>query len=364
MSESLLSPVTVGTAVLSNRVVMAPMTRSRSLQPGDVPGPLNATYYAQRASAGLIITEGTQVSPSGKGYAFTPGIYSTAQINGWKAVTDEVHRAGGRIAAQLWHVGRLSHRSLQPEGAFPLAPSAIRAQASVFVMDDQKQGHMAQADTPVAMTLADISAVQEQFVEAAKNARLAGFDFVEVHAANGYLFAQFLAQDVNQRSDQYGGSLENRARFLLETLDAMVKEVGADFIGVRLSPWCPINGMQQEPGETMTLYLAEAFQQRNLAWIHLAEWGHAGGKPLDDAFRQALRTHFRNTLIVCGGYDASNAEQRLQQGTADMVAFGRPFIANPDLVARMRTATPLAQADSATFYGGNETGYTDYPVAS
>lgn len=363
MPAPLFSPFVTGQSLLNNRVAMAPMTRSRAQQPGDVPTEMNARYYAQRASAGLIITEGTQISPAGKGYSFTPGIYSREQLEGWRVVTEAVHQKGGLIAAQLWHVGRMSHHTLQENGDSPLSPSDVQANAAVFVVNEDSVGEMVQADKPKPMTQKDILTVKDQFVKAAKNARLAGFDFVEIHAANGYLFDQFLDPEVNLRSDRYGGSLENRARFLLETLDAIIDEVGSDFVGVRLSPWCNINGMNNEPKEDMTLYLAGEFQQRNIAWLHLAEWAWAGGQPYPDGFRQSIRQTFRNTLIVCGGYDVQSAQERIQEGTADVIAFGRPFIANPDLVARMRNGSSLAEADKGTFYGGNEKGYTDYPAS-
>ncbi|WP_136333870.1 alkene reductase [Pseudomonas aeruginosa] len=299
MSNLLLSPLAVGNLALRNRIVMAPMTRSRAQQPGDVPTALNALYYAQRAGAGLIVSEGTQISRLGQGYAYTPGIYSEAQLAGWRQVTEAVHAAGGLIAAQLWHVGRMSHRSLQ-----------------------------------------------------------AG----ELHGANGYLIDQFLASASNRRSDAYGGSLENRARFLLEIVDALVAAVGAERVGLRLSPWGTINDMHDDEPEAMTLYLAEALQRRGIAYLHLAEWEWSGGPAYPQGFRERLRERFRAPLIVCGNYDAERAEAILQAGLADAVAIGRPFIANPDLVERIRLGAPLAEANQARFYGGDAAGYTDYPT--
>ncbi|HCF3045897.1 alkene reductase [Pseudomonas aeruginosa] len=348
MSNLLLSPLAVGNLTLRNRIVMAPMTRSRAQQPGDVPTALNALYYAQRAGAGLIVSEGTQISRLGQGYAYTPGIYSEAQLAGWRQVTEAVHAAGGLIAAQLWHVGRMSHRSLQAGGEAPIAPSPIQAKAQVFIADGQGGGSMAPADAPREMTLEDIRRVRDEFVRAARNALDAGFDLVELHGANGYLIDQFLASASNRRSDAYGGSLENRARFLLEIVDALVAAVGAERVGLRLSPWGTINDMHDDEPEAMTLYLAEALQRRGIAYLQ--------------GFRERLRERFRAPLIVCGNYDAERAEAILQAGLADAVAIGRPFIANPDLVERIRLGAPLAEANQARFYGGDAAGYTDYPT--
>ncbi|HEQ0200392.1 MULTISPECIES: alkene reductase [Pseudomonas] len=362
MSNLLLSPLAVGNLALRNRIVMAPMTRSRAQQPGDVPTALNALYYAQRAGAGLIVSEGTQISRLGQGYAYTPGIYSEAQLAGWRQVTEAVHAAGGLIAAQLWHVGRMSHRSLQAGGEAPIAPSPIQAKAQVFIADGQGGGSMAPADAPREMTLEDIRRVRDEFVRAARNALDAGFDLVELHGANGYLINQFLASASNRRSDAYGGSLENRARFLLEIVDALVAAVGAERVGLRLSPWGTINDMHDDEPEAMTLYLAEALQRRGIAYLHLAEWEWSGGPAYPQSFRERLRERFRAPLIVCGNYDAERAEAILQAGLADAVAIGRPFIANPDLVERIRLGAPLAEANQARFYGGDAAGYTDYPT--
>lgn len=314
MSNLLLSPLAVGNLALRNRIVMAPMTRSRAQQPGDVPTALNALYYAQRAGAGLIVSEGTQISHLGQGYAYTPGIYSEAQLAGWRQVTEAVHAAGGLIAAQLWHVGRMSHRSLQAGGEAPIAPSPIQAKAQVFIADGQGGGSMAPADAPREMTLEDIRRVRDEFVRAARNALDAGFDLVELHGANGYLIDQFLASASNRRSDAYGGSLENRARFLLEIVDALVAAVGAERVGLRLSPWGTINDMHDDEPEAMTLYLAEALQRRGIAYLHLAEWEWSGGPAYPQGFRERLRERFRAPLIVCGNYDAERAEAILQAG--------------------------------------------------
>lgn len=364
MNHKLFNPVTVGDVELNNRIVMAPMTRSRAAQPNDVPTELNALYYGQRASAGLIITEGTQVSDVGKGYSFTPGIYSEEQIQGWALATQAVHEKGGKIAAQLWHVGRMSHSSLHTNHEQPIAPSAIQAKASVFIANEKGEGAMVPAEMPRAMDLDDIQNVKQEFIQAAQNAVKAGFDLVEVHAANGYLFDQFLSTDANQRTDNYGGSVENRARFLLETVDALIEAIGAGRVGLRLSPWGTINGMTDQQPEEITLYLAEQLQKRNIAYIHLAEWDmlpHGDTYPV--GFREKLRSLFTNTLIVCGNYSLERAETILDKGLVDAVAFGRPFISNPDLVERLQLGHSLAPAKSEYFYGGDATGYTDYPTA-
>lgn len=364
MNHKLFNSVVVGDVELNNRVIMAPMTRSRAAQPNDIPTELNALYYAQRASAGLIITEGTQVSDLGKGYSFTPGIYSDEQIKGWSLTTKAVHEKGGKIAAQLWHVGRMSHSSLHINHEQPIAPSAIQAKASVFIANENGEGGMIEAEIPRAMNADDIQNVKQEFIQAALNALQAGFDLVEVHAANGYLFDQFLSTDANQRTDNYGGSVENRARFLLETIDELIKAIGAGRVGVRLSPWGTINGMIDQEPEEMMLYLAGQLQERNIAYIHLAEWDmlpHGDTYPV--GFREKLRSLFTNTLIVCGNYSLERAESILDKGLADAVAFGRPFIANPDLVERLQFNQPLTAAKSEYFYGGDATGYTDYTTA-
>lgn len=362
MSDALLfTPIQVGNTRLSNRVAMAPMTRSRA-GAGDVPTALNATYYEQRASAGLIISEASQVSQQGQGYAWTPGVYTDAQTAGWKHVVDAVHAKGGHMALQLWHVGRISHPLLQPSGAAPVAPSAIQARGQCFVI--QPDGTPANVPTamPRALETSELPGIIADFTSAARSAMAAGFDFVEVHAANGYLLNQFLSPNSNQRTDAYGGSLENRARLVLEVVDAITAVIGADKVGVRLSPQGIFNDIDDPESTTMALYLAKAFTQRKLAFLHIAEPDWAGGAPLSPAFRLQLREAFAGTLITCGGYNATTAEALLGANLADMVAFGRPFIANPDLVRRLRENAPLNTPDPATFYGGAEAGYTDYPT--
>lgn len=360
MNTDLFTPLTVGGQVLTNRIVMAPMTRSRANHFDDAPTELNAQYYSQRASAGLIITEGTQISPLGKGYSFTPGIYSPSQLVGWRRITQAVHEQGGKIAAQLWHVGRISHHSLYPNSEKPLAPSALRAEAKVFISDAEGNGSMVPTDTPSEMSLADIAAVRQEFVNAAQNAMLLGFDFIELHAANGYLFDQFLATGSNQRTDNYGGSVINRARFLLETVDAIIAEIGAEHIGVRVSPWGTINGIQDDEPEPMALYVAQQLQKRNIAYLHLAEWEWTGGPAYPIGFRERLRAAFSNVLMYCGNYDEEKANILLKEGLADAIAFGRPFISNPDFPERLRHGWALTEARTEYFYGGSAVGYTDY----
>ncbi len=363
MTSRLLSPLDLGPLTLPNRVFMAPLTRARAGQPGDVPNELNAEYYAQRAGAGLIVSEATQVSPQGQGYAWTPGIHSDAQEAGWKQVTDAVHANGGRIAAQLWHVGRISHTLLQADGAAPVAPSALVAEgANAFVVRPDGSAGNEPTSMPRALETDEIPGIVEQFAQAACRADRAGFDLVEVHAANGYLLQQFLATNSNQRQDRYGGSLENRARFPLEVVDAVIDAIGAQRVGVRMSPHFTGHDIADGQAEESALYLAREFTRRGIAYLHVAEPDWAGGPELRDDFRQALREAFTGVLVFCGGYTAKTAEERIASGVADAVAFGRPFIANPDLVTRFAEGAALNKPDPSTFYGGGAHGYTDYPT--
>lgn len=359
----LLSSLRVGDAELPNRVLMAPLTRSRAGQPGDAPTAMNAEYYAQRAGAGLIVSEATQVSRQGQGYALTPGIYSDAQEAGWRLVTDAVHARGGRIAAQLWHVGRISHPLVRPDGAPPVAPSAIVAKgASCFVIQPDGSPANLPAAMPRALGIGEIPGVVDEFAQAARRADRAGFDMVEVHAANGYLLQQFLATNSNTRTDRYGGPIENRARLTLEVVDAVVDALGAGRVGVRMSPHFTGHDIADREPEESALYLAREFARRGIAYLHIAEPDWAGGPKLRDGFRRALRQEFAGVLVFCGGYSAESAEALIASGVADAVAFGRPFIANPDLVERFRSRAPLNTPDRSTFYGGDEHGYTDYPT--
>lgn len=352
----------LGDLLLRNRVVMAPMTRSRAGQPGDVPTALTAEYYAQRSGAGLIISEASPVSPAGHGYLWTPGIHSAEQVAGWKQVADAVHANSGRIFLQLWHVGRISHTSLQPDGAAPLSSTARRADAQAFGYDEQGNPAYLPCSAPRAATGAEIAAVVNDFRRATENAMAAGCDGVEVHGANGYLLDQFLNGALNDRNDDYGGSIANRARLLLEVIDAAVAVAGAGRVGVRLSPHGSFNDMPADPdADAMTLYLAEQLGSRGLAYVHFVDpvfSGYADGARL---LRQA-RTTAGIPIIACGDMDRSKAETYLREELADLIAFGRPFIANPDLVVRLHMSAPLNAVDEATIYGGDAHGYTDYPA--
>ena len=361
--DKLLTPQTVGGKELKNRVWMAPLTRSRASQPGDVPSEMNARYYAQRASAGLIVTEATQISRQGQGYAWTPGIYTDAQEAGWRDVVKAVHAAGGKMSLQLWHVGRISHHLLQENQAAPVGPSAVQAvnSKSFVVLPDGTPSNET-PDTPRALETAEIAVIVQQYADAAARALRAGFDFVEVHAANGYLLNQFMDTVANQRTDQYGGSVENRARFALEVVDAVIKVVGADRVGVRLSPNGVFNDMVTEGSEATALYVAGELGRRGVAYLHIDEPDWAGGKALTADYRAALRQAFSGTLVFCGGYDAEKAEALIASKVADAVAFGRAYIANPDLVTRIARGAALNQPDPNTFYGGADQGYTDYPT--
>jgi len=337
-----------GAIELSNRIVMAPLTRSRA-GTGDAVGALQAEYYGQRATAGLIVSEGTFVAPEGKGYVRTPGIYSEAQVDGWRRVTDAVHEAGGRIVAQLWHVGRLSHRVLQPGGALPVGPSAIAPAGKVLTEEG-----LLPYETPRALELSEVGRIAEHFAHGAECARRAGFDGVEIHGANGYLIEQFLKDGANQRTDEYGGSIENRVRFALEMTRAVVGAWSADRVGIRISP---ISGIPDSDPSSLYLHLVRELSGLGLAFLHVREAVDAPG--FDFA---ALRRAFNGPYIANDTYDLARAEAALAADRADLIAFGRPFISNPDLVARLRDGAPLAEADRATFYSGEEKGYTDYPT--
>jgi len=355
---NLLSPVRLGRLELKNRMAMAPMTRSRALVDGNVPNPLAVTYYAQRASAGLLITEATQVSPQGVGYIRTPGIHSLEQVAGWRKVTDAVHAAGGVIFAQLWHVGRVSHPDFH-DGRLPVAPSAIGFEGEVFTSQGRKR-----VVTPRALETEEIPGLVEQFRRAAENAREAGFDGVELHGSNGYLLDQFLRDGSNQRTDAYGGSLENRARFPLEVARAVVDIWGAERVGYRLSPQpFPYAGMtDSNPAETFT-YMASELNRLGLGYLHVTEAVSGKGAPSpEQRITPLLRKAFRGALIVNGGYDARAGEVAIARGEADLVAYGVPFLANPDLPERFQREAPLNAPDAATFFTGEEKGYTDYPA--
>ncbi|OZG75415.1 alkene reductase [Hahella sp. CCB-MM4] len=363
MTATLLENYRMNEFYLPNRMVMAPMTRCRTAQPGNIPTQTMAEYYAQRAGAGLIITEATQISPQGQGYSFTPGIHSDEQVQGWKLVTRAVHEAGGRIFLQLWHVGRMSHESFHDGGA-PVAPSAIQADATVWVADENGEGQMLECSMPRALTTAEIKEVIEDYRRAARHAMEAGFDGVEIHGANGYLIDQFLRSTSNQRTDEFGGSIPNRVRFLIEVAEAVKSEVGSDRVGVRLAPYITARGMDcPEIVETIQ-FAADQLNKLSLAYLHLSEADWDDAPQVPEEFRHQLRKVFSGSLIVAGRYDQTKAEQILSSGLADLVAFGRPFIANPDLPSRLRHGWPLAEFNSATLFGGTETGYSDYPAYS
>ena len=354
-TDSLAKPLTLGELDLPNRIVMAPLTRARSAQPGDVPTALNARYYAQRASAGLIISEATQVSPQGKGYAFTPGIHSDAQVEGWRLVTDAVHEAGGRILLQLWHVGRISHTDLQEGGAAPVAPSAIRAKTQVFTSADSG---MVDVSEPRALTAEEIPGIVEQFRAGAKRAKEAGFDGVEIHGANGYLLDQFTRDGTNQRTDAYGGSIEARLRLPLEITEAVTEVWGAGRVGYRVSPTGLFNDISDsDPIATFSL-LAKRLSEMGLAYLHVVE--SFGGQVRDEEVNRALRQAFSGVYMANGGYSPETAAASVAAGDAGSVAFGELYIANPDLVERIAKGAELNTPDPATYYGGDEAGYTDY----
>jgi len=354
--KTLFQPYVLGDLVLANRVVMGPLTRNRAGS-GLVPNDLAATYYAQRASAGLIITEATQVSAQAQGYQDTPGLYTAEQVAGWRKVTEAVHSEGGKIFVQLWHVGRVSHVSVQPDGAAPVAPSAIRAQTKTFVNNG-----FAEVSEPRALGLDEIPDVVESFRQAAANAMSAGFDGVEVHGANGYLLEQFIKDGANQRTDAYGGSVENRARLLLEVTAAVAQEIGPERTGVRISPVSPANGISISEPQPQYNYIAEQLSALGIVYLHVVEGATGGPRDVAPFDYDALRARFKQTYIANNGYTRQLAEARLQEEKLDLVAFGHAFIANPDLVERLKTDAPLAQMNMATLYGGGAAGYTDYPA--
>ncbi len=357
-SCDLFQPVRLGPYRLANRIVMAPLTRSRSGEDG-VPRPLMAEYYAQRASAGLIIAEGTNISPQARGYAFTPGIYNETQINGWHRVTEAVHARGGRIFPQLWHVGRISHPSLQPGGALPVAPSTIRPEAMSYTATGFEPCVM-----PRALALSEIPQIIEQYRHAARNALAAGFDGVEIHAANGYLIDQFLRDSTNKRTDAYGGSRDNRARLLLEVAEAVAGVCGGERVGIRLSPLSPVNGaaLDSDPAATYG-HVVERLNAFGLAYIHVIEGVTQGPREVPGGFDlQILRRSFRGLYIANNGYDLRLALEARRRNLADLISFGRFYIANPDLVERLRIGARLNVPDRATFFGGDTAGYTDYPT--
>jgi len=362
MTNALFAPNTLGPLTMPNRMAMSPMTRSRTTQPGNVPNAMMAQYYAQRASAGLIITEATQISQQGQGYSFTPGIYTKEHIAGWKLVTNAVHKADGRIFLQLWHVGRMSHESFHEDGK-PVAPSALSPDAQVWVVDPTTgQGAMVNCPVPRALGTDEIAAVVEDFRQAARNAIEAGFDGVEIHGANGYLIDEFLRRSSNHRTDAYGGSQENRIRFLVEVAEAVAGEIGADRTGIRMSPYITQRNMADDEIIEVMLKDAKELDRVGLVYIHLSEADWDDAPQVPEQFRHDLRAAYSGNIIVAGKYTRERGEKIVADGLADIVAYGRPFIANPDLPRRFQGGLPLADFDGATLFGGTEKGYSDYPV--
>jgi N-ethylmaleimide reductase len=347
----------MGTLKLRNRIVMAPLTRSRA-GAGDAPQPMNAIYYGQRASAGLIISEASQISQQGKGYACTPGIYTDEQVKGWRLVTDAVHAKGGLIFCQLWHVGRISHPSLQENGALPVAPSAILPAGQAYTESGFQSLVM-----PRALETEEIPGIVDQYRHAAQCARHAGFDGVEIHGANGYLIDQFLRDKTNKRTDAYGGSIENRLRFMREVVAAVCSVVPSDRVGIRLAPVSGANDIADSDPEALFSAAVSALNPFNLAYLHLVEGFIREPRRENEGFDlHKLRKIFNGLYMANNGYDPALATTTIEHNDADLIAFGRPFISNPDLVERLAAGAPLAHADESTFYGGDERGYIDYPV--
>ena len=355
--SQLFSTATLGSLTLRNHLVMAPMTRNRA--PGNVPNELMAEYYAQRASAGLIITEGTSPSPNGLGYPRIPGIFSKEQIEGWKLVTSAVHAKGAKLFIQLMHGGRIGHPLNLPAGARILGPSAVAAAGEIYTDAEGMKPYV----IPEAMTDGDIKSTIEEYAQAARNAIQAGFDGIELHSANGYLLEQFIRPNSNQRKDHYGGAIENRARFVLEVVDAATKAIGKERVGIRLSPYGIFNDMPLYPAmEADYTYLARQLNAHGLLYIHLVDHSAMGSPEVPDSIKETFRNEFTGKLILSGGYDVARAESDLAEGKADLIAVGRAFLANPDLVARWKSGAVLNEADMSTFYMSGSRGYTDYPV--
>jgi N-ethylmaleimide reductase len=353
----LFEPLKLGPITLPNRFVMAPLTRNRAVPPGMVPSPLAIDYYGQRASAGLLVTEASQVSQQGQGYQDTPGIYSKEQVAGWRKVTDCVHQRGGRIFIQIWHVGRVSHTSLQPGGGAPVAPSAIRAKGKTFV-----NGTFTDISEPRALTLEEIPGIIEDFKRGTANAMAAGFDGVEIHGANGYLLDQFAKDGTNKRSDAYGGSVENRARLMLDVAKVVAAEAGAEKTGIRISPVTPANDVSDSNPQPLFDHIVDRLNALKLVYIHVIEGATGGPRDIAPFDYGSLRKRFAGAYVANNGYDFELANKMLAAGAADLIAFGKPFISNPDLVERLKKGAPLNEWDKATFYGGGAKGYTDYPT--
>lgn len=364
-TAKIFTPLKVGDITVANRIFMAPLTRLRSIEPGDIPTELMVKYYQQRASSGLVITEATQISFQSKGYAGAPGLHTDEQIAAWKKITAAVHQQNGHIAVQLWHTGRISHYSIQPDKQAPVAPSALSAGTRTSLRDENGKPMRVDTSLPRALELSEIPGIVADFRHAAASAREAGFDLLELHGAHGYLLHQFLSASANQRTDEYGGSRENRARLLLEVVDAVSAEWGASRIGIRLSPVGSFQNVDNGDNEEEdALYLIAELNKRGIAYIHLSEPDWAGGAPYSEAFRQKVRGLFDGVIIGAGAYTLEKAESLIDKGLIDAVAFGRDYIANPDLVERFQHNRPLNEQRPEFFYGGDAEGYTDYPAWS
>lgn len=362
--DNLFEPLDMGTQTLKNRIIMAPLTRLRSVEPGDVPTALASEYYSQRSGAGLVITEATQVSFQAKGYAGAPGIHTQDQITAWKTIVDNVHAKDGKIVAQIWHTGLVSHESVQPDGKAPISASDVHVGIRTSLRDSNNQAIRVEATTPRPATLDEIKQVIADFAQATKNAQEAGFDGVEIHGAHGYLLHQFWVEQTNQRDDEYGGSRENRARLTLDVIDACVDAWDADHVGIRISPLGTFNNVEAGYNEDENIWMIEQINDRGLMYLHLSEPDWAGGTPYNDEFRKHIRQAFNQTIIAAGGYTAEKAERNIKAGYIDAVAFGRDYIANPDLAERIREGAALNEQHPESFYGGGTEGYTDYPFLS
>lgn len=367
--EILFESTQLGPYTLKNRIVLPPLTRSRSSQPGNIPNDLMADYYRQRAGAGFMVTEGTQIEPRGQGYAWTPGMHSSEQVEGWREITAAVHAEGSIIFAQLWHVGRVSHHSLQPGGAAPVAPSAIAADnVKVFVETGPGQGALTEPSVPRALTTAEVKELVQLYAQAARNALDAGFDGVELHCANGYLVNQFISAHTNRRTDEYGGPLQNRLRFLHEVVQAVADVVGKERIGVRFAPLFAsteedrvyLGLVEDDPHETY-IEAIKVLEQVGIAYVSLAEADWDNAPELPETFRNDVRSNFSGKVLYAGKYTVERGVRVVKAGWGDLIAFGRPFIANPDLPERIAQGWPLNAVDPATMYGGTDKGYTDYP---
>lgn len=367
--SSLFAPLQLGGFQLRNRIALPPLTRCRSEQPGNIPGEMMVEYYRQRASAGFMITEGTQIEPRGQGYAWTPGIHSEAQIVGWRKVTDAVHKEGGTIFCQLWHVGRVSHTELQPEKQSPVAPSSVTATGvRVFIETGPGAGMLTEPSTPRELTTAEVKEIVMMYRTAAENAKKAGFDGVELHSANGYLINQFISEHTNFRSDEYGGSLDNRLRFLREVTEAVSAVFGSHRVGVRFAPLFSSTdeervylGLVESDPHATYIRAAQLLNELEVGYLSIAEADWDNSPDLPESFRIALREAFRSPIMYSGRYTMEKSERMLEKGWGDLFGFGRTFIANPDLPTRFKAGHPLNTVDTASLYGGTRKGYTDYP---